>query len=175
MLKKQKFKTDLKLASKVSIWCGDITTLEIDAICNAANNSLLGGGGVDGAIHNASGNLLYRECLTLDGCDTGDAKITSGYRLPAKYVIHTVGPIGLHPNQLRSCYERCLQVAVENECKTVAFPCISTGVYGYPNEDACKVALGTVREFLENTQHVRFELNFYLYFRRCFFVVVGFR
>ncbi|KAL5464060.1 hypothetical protein EMCRGX_G033019 [Ephydatia muelleri] len=137
------------LSKKVSLWRGDITTLQIDAIVNAANRSLLGGGGVDGAIHSAAGSNLLKECRKLGGCDTGDAKITSGYKLPAKYVIHTVGPTNGSRDKLRSCYSRCLQLALENNIRSLAFCCIATGIYGYPNKDAAHVALETVQEWLQ--------------------------
>ena len=131
---------------------GDITKLNVDAIVNAANCSLLGGGGVDGAIHRAAGPELLRACIPLNGCKTGEAKITPGFRLPAKFVIHTPGPIyndGMHgePALLESCYKSCLALAEENDCETVAFPAISTGVYGYPWKDATEIAVKTVREF----------------------------
>ncbi|XP_066505673.1 ADP-ribose glycohydrolase MACROD1 isoform X2 [Hoplias malabaricus] len=149
------YKVDEELNKKISLFKGDITKLEIDAIANAANKSLLGGGGVDGAIHRGAGPMLKKECSTLGGCETGEAKITGAYRLPAKYVIHTVGPIAhgsvgeKEEQALKDCYFNCLHTATENKLRTVAFPCISTGVYGYPPEQAVEVALKTVREYLE--------------------------
>jgi O-acetyl-ADP-ribose deacetylase (regulator of RNase III) len=137
------------LNEKVAVWRGDITHLEIDAIVNAANCSLLGGGGVDGAIHRAASRALLRECEGLGGCDTGDAKLTGGHRLPAKYVLHTVGPTDRDPAMLESCYNRCLELVLEHSIKSVAFPCIATGVYGYPHKDAALLALKATREWLE--------------------------
>ena len=148
------FPVDPIINSKISIFTGDITALEIDAIVNAANNQLAGGGGVDGAIHNAAGaELLQSECRTLNGCPTGDAKITGGYNLPSKYIIHTVGPVGEKPDLLKSCYKKCLQLAQANNIQSIAFPCISTGVYRYPKEAAARVALSTVRTYLQEEEN----------------------
>ncbi|XP_032104111.1 ADP-ribose glycohydrolase MACROD2 isoform X2 [Sapajus apella] len=147
------------LAEKVSLYRGDITLLEVDAIVNAANASLLGGGGVDGCIHRAAGPCLLAECRNLNGCDTGHAKITCGYDLPAKYVIHTVGPIarghinGSHKEDLANCYKSSLKLVKENNIRSVAFPCISTGIYGFPNEPAAVIALSTIKEWLAKNHH----------------------
>ena len=143
----------------IKIIQGDITTLSVDAIVNAANQVMLGGGGVDGAIHRAAGKELFEACLKVPEvrpgvrCPTGEARITPGFRLPAKFVIHTVGPVyrdGTHgePEKLAACYRNSLALAVENGCKSIAFPCISTGVYGYPIEDAAQIAVREVKAFL---------------------------
>jgi len=151
---KSKLKVDIRndLNPKISLFTGDITSLEIDSIANAANESLLGGGGVDGAIHSASGRRLRSECELLNGCQCGEAKLTCGYKLPARYVLHTVGPRGEKPDKLRSCYTSCLELMKEHGLASVAFPCISTGIFGYPNENAAKEALGTIRSWLENNE-----------------------
>lgn len=144
---------DCEFMTQIEILKGDVTKLEVDAIVNAANTSLLGGGGVDGAIHRAAGKELLEECRTLNGCETGQSKITKGYNLPAKYVIHTVGPVwhGGNKNErelLKSCYETALNLAKENRIKTIAFPAISCGVYHFPLEEACEIAIDTVKEFV---------------------------
>ncbi len=149
----------LRMNSKIEIVKGDITTINVDAIVNAANSTLLGGGGVDGAIHRAAGPKLLEECKKLKGCPTGEAKITQGYRLPANYVIHTVGPVwkGGNMNEeemLKNCYHNSLKIAVENNVKTIAFPSISTGVYSFPFKRACRIALMTVNKFLEKNESI---------------------
>ncbi|CAG8940136.1 unnamed protein product [Penicillium salamii] len=151
------------LNNTISMIRNDITKLKVDCIVNAANESLLGGGGVDGAIHRAAGPGLVRECRELDGCDTGDAKITSAYELPCRSVIHTVGPVyhiefredPRRPEQLlRSCYRRSLEEAVANNMRSIAFPAISTGIYGYPSDKAARAVLDETRKFLEKPVNV---------------------
>ena len=143
-----------EILDKIEIQQGDITRLEVDAIVNAANTKLLGGGGVDGAIHRAAGPELLEECRTIGGCPTGEARITEGYRLPARHVIHTVGPVySGNPRDrhlLTNCYLNSLRIAVEHNITTIAFPAISCGIYGYPIEEACKIAVDSSCGFLKS-------------------------
>jgi len=157
------------LLDRVSVYRGDITHVQVDAIVNAANTGLLGGGGVDGAIHRAAGPKLLKECRTLGGCPTGEARVTAGYNLPAKHVIHAVGPV-YHPRstraplQLAGCYRISLQLAAEHGLKHIAFPSISTGIYSYPIENATQVAFGEVRKFLDTEQAKEFERVIFVVF-----------
>lgn len=149
-----------EIFGKIAIIQGDITGVDIDAIVNAANNSLLGGGGVDGAIHHSAGAGLLSECRSLGGCETGDAKITGGYNLPARHVIHTVGPVwrggdGGEPDLLRSCYQKCFALASENRLVSVAFPSISTGIYGYPIDKASVIAVETAHKCLDDFPDIK--------------------
>ena len=155
---------------RIEIVEGDITRLKVDAIVNAANSSLLGGGGVDGAIHRAAGPELLKECGTLDGCPTGSARITKGYRLPARWVIHTVGPVWMDGTSgedelLASCYRSSLGLAEQHAVRTIAFPAISTGVYGFPLERATRIAFGEVRKFLSIASTVK-EVTFVCFGQR---------
>jgi len=155
------------MEEKIKIIKGDITKVKTEAIVNAANKTLLGGGGVDGAIHRAAGPKLLEECKQLGGCQTGEAKITRGYNLPAKYVIHTVGPIWHGGNygeeeKLANCYRNSLKLAAENRIKSIAFPSISTGAYGFPIEKAAPIALGKVKKFLEKNNEIK-EVVFVLF------------
>jgi O-acetyl-ADP-ribose deacetylase (regulator of RNase III) len=160
------------LSHRIKIVLGDITHQETDAIVNAANNSLLGGGGVDGAIHRAAGRELLEECRLLNGCHTGDAKITKGYNLKANYVIHAVGPVWRGGNNgeeklLKSCYRKCFELAGQHNILTIAFPAISTGVYGYPVKPAAKIAITEAMEYLKANNNfemivfVCFDMNSY--------------
>ena len=147
-----------KVLDKIEIRQGDITKLKVDAIVNAANKSLLGGGGVDGAIHRAAGSELLAECRTIGGCPTGEARITKGYNLSAKHVIHTVGPVysgkPLDAQLLSNCYRNSLKLATENGITSIAFPAISCGVYGYPIKEACKIGVDTTCGFLKNNASI---------------------
>ncbi|MCH8903693.1 MAG: O-acetyl-ADP-ribose deacetylase [Bacteroidetes bacterium] len=141
--------------SRIELVQGDITLQQVDAIVNAANKMLLGGGGVDGAIHRAAGTKLLEECMKLNGCETGEAKITGGYSLHARFVIHTVGPVWDEGNNneaelLADCYKNSLKLAIENSIKTIAFPSISTGIYKYPIDQACEIALTETKKFLDD-------------------------
>lgn len=152
---------------RIQLLQGDITEMHVDAIVNAANRSLLGGGGVDGAIHRAAGSKLLEACKKLDGCKTGEAKITMGYRLPARYVIHTVGPVWHggqigEPEQLASAYYNSLKLAKEHQLATIAFPNISTGVYAFPKRQAAEIAIKTVTDFLKNDTSIE-EVTFCVY------------
>ena len=143
----------------IEVICADITTLDVDAIVNAANTSLLGGGGVDGAIHAAAGPVLLDYCRTLDGCRTGEAKLSPGFDLPARRIIHTVGPVwkgGDHYEQplLRACYQNCFAVALRNDVRSIAFPAISTGVYGYPKRQATEIAVAVMREYEDRFERI---------------------
>jgi O-acetyl-ADP-ribose deacetylase (regulator of RNase III) len=145
------------VSGRIEISLGDITKLKVDAIVNAANTSLLGGGGVDGAIHRAAGPELLDECRKIEGCPTGESRITGGHRLPARHVIHTVGPVWTgggegEPALLESCYANSLRLAAEQEIQSMAFPCISTGVFGYPKDLACDIAVSTVTKWLRGNE-----------------------
>ena len=158
--------------SKIHIVNQSVVFMDTDAIVNAANRSLLGGGGVDGAIHSAAGPKLLEECMTIGGCDTGDAKITRGYNLKARYIIHTVGPVYYGRPQdaklLESCYRRCMDIAKENNLKSIAFCCISTGVYGYPLKEATEIAISTVTSWLKRNSDYDIEVYFCCYSEREF-------
>ena len=157
----------------IKIIKGDITKIKAEAIVNAANSTLLGGGGVDGAIHRAAGPELLKECRTLGGCKTGEAKITKGYNLPAKFVIHTVGPVWQGGNTgeaelLKKCYQNSLRLAQKHKIKSIAFPAISTGVYGYSFEQASKIAIRTVKNFIDENLEAFDEVIFVLFFEEDF-------
>jgi len=160
------------MKTKIKIIKGDITKVKADAIVNAANKTLLGGGGVDGAIHRAAGPKLLEECKKLGGCETGEVKITKGYNLPAKYVIHTVGSVWRRGREdeeekLASCYRNSLKLAVENKIKSIAFPSISTGAYGFPIEKAAPIALREIKKFLEENDAIK-EVIFVLFSEKDF-------
>ncbi|KAI9460360.1 A1pp-domain-containing protein [Russula earlei] len=163
------FPSSNTLLDRVSVYRGDITHVQVDSIVNAANKGLLGGGGVDGAIHRAAGPKLLKECRTLGGCPTGEARVTAGYNLPAKHVIHAVGP-SYYPGSTRAplhlagCYRISLQLAVEHGLKHIAFPAISTGIYGYPVESATRIAFGEIRKFLDTEQAKEFERVIFVVF-----------
>lgn len=166
--KKAVFSPSHAMNQKVSLFHGDITKLGVGAIVNAANKSLMGGGGVDGAIHAAAGSDLAKECRSLCGCDTGEAKMTKGYLLPASHIIHTVGPVYYNskedaPRLLRECYANSLQLAKKHKLSTIAFPSISTGVYGYPKEEATEVAATAVRKFLDENEDALERVVFCVY------------
>jgi O-acetyl-ADP-ribose deacetylase (regulator of RNase III) len=158
--------------AKITVWKGDITTLATDAIVNAANGSLLGGGGVDGAIHTRAGPQLYQECKTLNGCETGQAKATKGYNLPARHVIHTVGPIidgkvgKKQEEMLASCYTNCLDLCKSLGLQSVAFPCISTGAFGFPSEAAAHTAIAAVTSWIKENHHTLEEVIFCVFLEK---------
>lgn len=164
-------------SSRITILQGDITTLAVDAIVNAANTSLLGGGGVDGAIHRAAGPDLLAECRTLSRCPTGEARLTRGYKLPARHVIHTVGPVysGSPSDRplLQSCYEKSLQLAMDNQLATIAFPAISCGAYGYPIEKAAAIAIDTTMRCINKTHQIKM-VTFVLFSRHDFDIYSNF-
>ena len=162
----------MSVKERIELIEGDITKLDVDAIVNAANSSLLGGGGVDGAIHYAAGPQLVEECAKLGGCPTGEAKLTKGYRLPARHVIHTVGPIWRggsngEPEKLANCYRNSMQIAADNGFATIAFPAISTGVYGYPLQEAAQIAINQVIECLNKMPSIK-KVIFVLFGRKNF-------
>ena len=162
----------MSVKERIELIEGDITKLDVDAIVNAANSSLLGGGGVDGAIHYAAGPQLVEECAKLGGCPTGEAKLTKGYRLPARHVIHTVGPIWRggsngEPEKLANCYRNSMQIAADNGFATIAFPAISTGVYGYPLQEAAQIAINQVIECLNEMPSIK-KVIFVLFGRKNF-------
>ena len=156
---------------KISLFQGDITTLDVDVIVNAANTSLLGGGGVDGAIHRAAGTGLLAECQTLNGCPTGEAKLTRGYNLPSRYVIHTVGPVyrgrSSDRHSLQSCYEKSFRLAIDTHLESIAFPAISCGIYGYPIGEAAAIAIDTTIRYMHNFKQLRL-VTFVLFSRADF-------